>query len=57
MQQGNLCTIMQIADDTKLGGVVDWPHACAAIQRDADKLKKCTDKNLLKMPNPAAWEE
>lgn len=46
---------MQIADDTKLGGVVD---ACAAIQRDADKLEKWTDKNLLKkMPNPAPGEE
>lgn len=54
-QRGNLCTFMQIADDTKLGGVVD---ACAAIQRDADKLEKWTDKNLLKkMPNPAPGEE
>lgn len=57
MQQGNLCTFMQIADDRKLGGVVDQPDACVAIQRDADKLEKCTDKNRLKMPNPAPGEE
>ncbi|KAK4823278.1 hypothetical protein QYF61_000373 [Mycteria americana] len=47
MQQGNLCTFMQISDDTKLGGVVDRPDACTAIQRDADKMEKWADKNLL----------
>lgn len=57
MQQGNSCTFMQIADDRKLGGDVDQPDACVAIQRDADKLEKCIDKNLLKMPNPAPGEE
>lgn len=39
---------MQIEDDMKPGGVVDRPDACAAVQRDADKLENCTDKNLLK---------
>lgn len=55
MQQGNLCTFMQIADDRKLGGVVDQPDACVTIQRDADKLEKCTDKNLLKNAKSCTW--
>lgn len=60
MQQGILCTLMQITDDIKLGGVVDRSDACAAIQRNADKLEKWADKNLIKqrkMPNPAPEEE
>lgn len=51
---------MQTADDTKPGGVVDRPDASAASQRDADKLEKWADKNLIKqrkMPNPAPGEE
>lgn len=48
MQPGNLCTFMQIAYETKLGGVVDRPDVCAAVQRHADKLEKWTDKNVLK---------
>jgi len=60
MYQGNLCTFMQIADNTKLEGEADRPDACAAIQRDADKLEKWPDKNLAKqtkMPNPQPGEE
>lgn len=40
------CTLSNIADDTKLGGVADMPESCAAIQSDLDRLEKWTDRNL-----------
>ncbi|KAK4818637.1 hypothetical protein QYF61_016608 [Mycteria americana] len=42
-------TESNFASDTKLGGVVDTPDSCAAIQRDLNTPEKWANRNLMRL--------
>jgi len=47
MDKGTECILIEFAGDAKLGGVVDTPEGCAAIQQDLDSLKSWAERNLM----------
>ena len=42
------CTLSKFANDTEMGGVVDTPEGCAAIQRDLDRTQIRAERNIMK---------
>jgi len=48
LNEGRECTLSSFANDTKLGGVVNTPEGCAAIQRDLFRLQSWAQRNLMK---------
>lgn len=40
------CLLIQLADDTKLGGPLNTPEGRAAIQKDLGRLEKWASRNL-----------
>jgi len=42
------CTLSKFTDDLKLGGVINTPEGCAAIQQELDSLESLAERNLMR---------
>jgi len=55
MDSGIECTLSKSADDTRLCGAVNMLEGRDAIQKDFDRLERCTCVNLMKF-NKTKWK-
>ncbi|PKU49303.1 rna-directed dna polymerase from mobile element jockey-like [Limosa lapponica baueri] len=49
LDDGIKCTLMKLANDTKLSGEMDTLEGRDSLQEDLDRVEEWTNKNLMKV--------